>query len=130
VALIVIDASVLIAFLDSNDPHHRRAVEALGASSGDNLVLPASAYAEVLVGPLRREDSAAATVDEILADLGIAIQPITREIARHAAALRAAHSRLRLPDALVLAAGEVLQATSVLTADGVWPRISRRARLV
>jgi hypothetical protein len=44
--------------------------------------------------------------------------------------LRAAHSRLLLPDALVLAAGEVLQATSVLTADRAWARVSQRARLV
>jgi predicted nucleic acid-binding protein len=130
VALIVLDTSVLIAFLDADDPHHRAAVDALSASSGDDLVLPASAYAEVLVGPLRRGGSVASTVDEVLADLRITVAPITREIARRAAALRAAHSRLRPPDALVLAAGEILDAARVLTADRAWPRISRRARLV
>ena len=96
-ALIVIDASVLIAFLDAEDPHHRGAVAALSASSGDNLVLPASAYAEVLVGPLRRGAPMVSAVDEALADLAITIEPITREIAGQAAALRAVIRVSRCP---------------------------------
>lgn len=129
-ALIVVDASVLIAFFDSANPHHKRAVDALTAAAREQLVLPVSAYAEVLVGALRQGSAAAAVVDEAIADLAMQIEPITKDIAHRAAALRATHERLRLPDALVLAVGDALSATSVLTADRLWPRVSRRARLV
>ena len=126
----VVDASVIIAFLDGTDSHHRRAVAALTTASSQRLVLPASAYAEILVGAFRRGASAVSVVDEVVTELAIHVEPITAGIARRAAALRAAHRGLRLPDALVLATGDVLAATSVLTADRLWPRVSRRARLV
>jgi len=92
-------------------------------------VLPASAYAEVLVGPSQRGAAAMTTVDEFLASAAIRIEPLTREIARHAATLRARHRALRLPDALVIATGETLEAL-VLTADRAWLGVSRRARLI
>ena len=128
--MIVVDASVIIAFLDGTDSHHRRAVAALTTASSERLIVPASAYAEILVGVFRRGASAISVVDEILTELAMHVEPITAEIARRAAALRAAHRGLRLPDALGLATGDVLAAVSVLTADRLWPRVSRRARLV
>ncbi len=96
--------------LDGEDRHHRRAVAALTASRGESLVLPASAYAEILVGPARRGVEAVAVVDEVLAALAIHVEPVTREAAGRAAVLRAGHGPLRLPDALVLATGDVLAA--------------------
>jgi predicted nucleic acid-binding protein len=80
-------------------------------------VLPASAYAEVLVGLTRGGPAAVARVEQFVADLGIGIEPLTAPIARRAAALRARHTALRLPDALVLATADALDAP-VLTADG------------
>jgi PIN domain nuclease of toxin-antitoxin system len=130
VAVIVLDASVVIAVLDANDAHHRGAVGALTDATRDQLLLPASAYAEVLVGALRAGAAARAIIDDAIEELAIGITPITAEIARRAAFLRAAHRSLLLPDALVLAAGDVLEATAVLTADRFWSRISRRVRLV
>jgi predicted nucleic acid-binding protein len=47
-----------------------------------------------------------------------------------AAALRARHRSLRLPDALVLATAEVLGAAKVLTADRARTKISRKVRLI
>jgi predicted nucleic acid-binding protein len=128
--IVVVDASVVIAFLDARDRHHARAVDALRASGNDTVVLPASAYAEVLVRPLQRGPAAGAVVDAVVADLGIRVEPITGEIARRAAGLRASHPRLRLPDALVLATGDALDAARILTADGLWPQVSRRARVI
>ena len=128
--MIVVDASVMIGFLDAKDPHHRRAVATLTAMGGESLVLPASAYAEILVGPARRGVEAVATVDEVLTALAVHVEPVTRDVARRAAVLRAAHRPLRLPDALVLATGDVLSATTVLTADRRWSRISRRALVI
>jgi predicted nucleic acid-binding protein len=95
VALIVLDASVLIALLDPNDALHIAARAALARHAGDDLKLPASAYAESLVGPARRGRLAAAkqAIDALLLD----IVPITGQVAEEAAEIRARHSSLRLP---------------------------------
>lgn len=122
--LIVLDAGIVIAALDGSDAHHAAAIAALreARASGDELVVPASAYAESLVGPSRRGNDAVATVDAFLDALPAAIAPASREIGREAAALRAAHgSALRLPDALVLATARVLGASLTLTTDAGWP---------
>jgi predicted nucleic acid-binding protein len=129
-ALIVLDASVIIAFLDSADDHHEAAIAALEATERDDRVLPASAYAEVLVSPMRRGSEAASKVDEALSAIAIRIEPTTSDIARAAARLRARHKSLRLPDALVLATGQVLNAARLLTADRGWPKLDRRARVI
>ena len=129
-ALIVVDASVVIGFLDATDAHHEAAVLALDASAADELVLPATAYAEVLVAPARKGGGAVEQVDEALAALTVRVESVTPSIARAAAALRARHRRLRLPDALVLAAADTLGAAKVLTADRAWARISRKVRLI
>jgi len=128
VALIVLDASVVIAHLDPADALHARAVSALTAVSGDDLVLPASALAETLVSPARRGRlaDARAAIDALL----IGIAPLTDTIAEGAAGLRAAHRTLRLPDALVLATGDHLDADGVLTADRKWARLSSRTRTI
>ena len=120
-ALIVLDASVLIALLDPNDALHPAARAALSRHAGDDLKLPASAYAESLVGPARRGRLAAAkqAIDALLLD----IVPITSQVAEEAAELGARHPSLRLPDALVVATGSVLGAAVVLTGDARWRQL-------
>ena len=127
-AIVVLDASVVIAFLDAADRHHQAAVAALTRVHSEQLVLPASVYAEILVGPGRRGREAMAAAREFVADLPLRVEPISAEIAARAAVLRALHRSLKLPDALVIATGDVLGAVSVLTADRTWSRLSRRAR--
>ena len=129
-AITVLDAGVLIGLFDGDDIHHGRVRAALTESTLEEVVVPASAYAEVLVRPARRGSAAMRLVDDLLADLAAEVVPLTREIARAAAQLRAAHPTLRLPDALVLATGEVTDAGVVLTTDRRWLRYSRRARVV
>lgn len=126
--MIVLDASVVIAHLDPADSLHSRAVRALTAVSGDDLVLPASALAETLVAPARRGRlvDARAAIDTLL----IRIEPLTDAIAEGAAGLRAAHRALRLPDALVIATADHLNADGVLTADRKWRRLSSRTRII
>jgi len=124
---VVLDASVLIAFVDPGDPHHEPAVEALTRRASEDFVLPASAYAESMVGPHRHSSRAVARLDRVLDDLPVHIEPLTRRIARLAAALRASHRSLKLPDALVIATGESLQAAEILTADRAWTKASKRA---
>jgi predicted nucleic acid-binding protein len=130
VALVVLDASVVIAFLDPGDALHDAAVEALTEHQHDELLIPTSAYAEILVAPYRRGAEAVAEVEAFLSDLSIHIEPLTSAIARAAAKLRSESRRLRLPDALVLATADKLEADSVLTGDESWARISGRVTII
>ena len=105
------DAGLLITVLDTGDPHHAQAREALTAARkrGDELVLPASVYAEGLVSPSRRGPEAVATTDQFIDALPARVEPVSRAMGAAATALRATHGRaLRLPDALVVATGRVL----------------------
>jgi predicted nucleic acid-binding protein len=132
-ALTILDAGVIIAILDSSDAHHSAAREAvtLARGRGEELAIPASAYAEVLVGPYRQGASAAAKVDEFLAALPARVEPATREVAARAARLRAEHgARLRLPDALVVATAVELHAGLLLTTDAGWPSMPVRVSVV
>ena len=120
----VLDAGIVIAVLDSDDVHHGVAYGALrdALDRGERLVLPASAYAELMVGPRRAGRDAVATVDAFVDALPATVEPATRDIARGAAALRDSHGRsLRLPDALVLATADHIGADVVLTTDAAWP---------
>jgi predicted nucleic acid-binding protein len=130
VAIVVLDASVAIAFLDAADPHHSGAVAALTRLQGSDMVLPASAYAEMLVGPARRGRAAMDLAREFVMDLAVRVEPISADIAERAAVLRAAHRSLKLPDALVIATADALEATLLLTADRTWTRVNRRARMI
>lgn len=126
-ALIVLDASVVVAFLDPVDLHHRSAVSALEEHAEDEIVLPTSAYAEALVHAAREGELD--TVKEKIRSLLTRIEPIDELIAEEAALLRARHPALRLPDALVLASGDALRADVILTADRRWHDL-RRVRVL
>ena len=105
---LILDASVLIALLDTADAHHERSVDDVEKAdrAGKRLLAPASAYSEALVAFARAErlDDARYTV----AAMGIEIVPMTEAIAERASELRARHERLRLPDAIVLASADCL----------------------
>jgi predicted nucleic acid-binding protein len=121
--LIVLDAGVVIGFLDSNDAHHEAAHRALrdAYDRNDRLVLPASAFAEVLVGPSRVGAEAVAAVRNLIERLPVEIEPLDAEIAVAAATLRARHRSLKLPDALVIATAMHLDADRLVTTDRGWP---------
>ena len=122
-ALIVLDASVLIAHLDPADPVHSQATQTLLEYAADDLRLPASAYAETLVDPARSARLEEAR--EQIASLQLVIVPIDARLAERAARLRARERSIRLPDALVLACGEELDADTILSADKRWRRFER-----
>ena len=125
--LTVVDAGVLIGFLDADDAHHAAAHAALGVARtrNDRLVVPASAYAEILVGPSRRGASAIAAVRELVDRLPITVEPLDAEIAAAAAVIRARHRSLKLPDALVIATAGHLDADHLVTTDRRWPSRSK-----
>jgi predicted nucleic acid-binding protein len=103
VAALILDASVLIALLDTADAHHRQAVDEVEAAdkTGAELVTPASAYCEALVAFARRDRISDAR--EAIEAIGISVTALSASIAERAAELRARHGPLRLPDAIVLA---------------------------
>jgi predicted nucleic acid-binding protein len=114
--------------MDERDAHHPGSLAALSERDGRDLRLPASAYSETLVVPAR-----AGRVDEVrsnLWDLGVSIDALEESTAEEAARLRAHHPTLRLPDALVLAHAEVVDADELLTTDARWKRFSRRVTVV
>jgi predicted nucleic acid-binding protein len=130
VALVVLDASVVIAFLDPDGALHDAAVAAFIEHQHDELVIPASAFSEILVAPNRRGAEAVAEVEAFLSDFSIRVEALTPAIARAAAKLRSESRTLRLPDALVLATAAELGAEVVLTGDESWAKVSDTVTLI
>ena len=126
-ARVALDADVVIAFLDAGDDQHARAVRALGdrLAAGDDILVGASVYAEVMVRPVQR--GADTAVDAFLEAIGATVVPVDRGVARLAAQLRARHRSLRLPDALALATALACGA-ELLTLDQGLRRIAARKR--
>jgi len=120
--LIVLDTGPLIAVLDGDDTHHVAAIAALAGArdSGDPMILPASSYAELLVGPTRRGPDAVAVVDDFLVEIPTTVEALTPEISRIAARLRGG-TGLRLPDALVIATAIHVGSRELITTDRRWP---------
>jgi predicted nucleic acid-binding protein len=117
---VILDAGVVIAMLERADAHHAAARDAIrqARARDDRLVIPASAYSEVLVHPSRRGQSEVDIADAAVDALPARVLPIDRETARSAASLRASTPRrLRLPDAMVLACAVSIGADRVMTTD-------------
>jgi predicted nucleic acid-binding protein len=128
VGVIVLDASLLIAVMDEQDPLHDAATAALAAVEDTDIRLPASAYAECLVGPARhgRVEDAVSRLRDFIG----AVEPATEDIGRRAAEIRAGSRAISLGDALVLATAEILNADAVLTADRAWRGILPTVQVV
>ena len=129
-AVVVLDASVVIGFLDPGDALHHGCVAAITKHQHDDLAIPASVHAEILVAPYRAGPNAVAEVDAFLADLGVKVEAVTPAVARGAARLRSKRAGLRLPDALVIAFADELGADRLLTGDASWAKASRRVTVV
>jgi predicted nucleic acid-binding protein len=121
--LTVIDAGVLIGFLDRNDVHHDAAQQALREmlERSDRIALPASAFAESLVAPSRIGADAVATVRDLTRRVPIDVANLDEDTAITAARLRARHPSVKLPDALVIATAITLDADHLVTTDRKWP---------
>ncbi len=124
---LILDASVLIGLLDTEDSHHDRAVEAVDQAdrAAHQLLTPASAYSEALVAFARA--GRVSDAREAIAGMGIIVVPLTPPIAERAAGLRARHDSLRLPDAFVLATAREHDG-ALLTYDARLARTARRRR--
>jgi len=103
--VIVLDASVLIAHVDSTDAHHDAARRVLHSAAGQDLAASVLTVAEVMVGPAR--DRRGHVVDEVLDALHIARVPLRPDDAATLADLRAT-TGLRMPDCCVLHAAQTV----------------------
>jgi predicted nucleic acid-binding protein len=121
--LTVIDAGVLIGFLDESDVHHDASTrEFESARRRGEIVIPASALAESMVAPARNGDSSLEAVREFIDRLPVLVGDLGAEIAIIAAQIRARHGqRLKLPDALVVATAINWEADVLVTTDRGWP---------
>ncbi|MGN6372162.1 MAG: type II toxin-antitoxin system VapC family toxin [Solirubrobacteraceae bacterium] len=99
VGTIALDASVLIGHLDSNDPHHVRAVRLLEATDGQVLGASAITLAETLVAPARA--GRLADAQSALGRLGVRELAFGDEVASRLTRLRA-DLGVKLPDCCVL----------------------------
>ena len=122
--LIVLDASVAIAALASDDTHHRAATTALATATDDELVLAATTRAEILVGPSRAGGEALTAATDFVE--GCSTIPTTAALADKAAALKARHPALSLPDAIAIVTAELIDADTVWTFDQRWRTIHPR----
>jgi len=104
--VIVLDACVVIAHLESTDVHHRRATELLMATADQQLAVSVITMAEILVGPARAGQLE--RVRGALQQLDLVTVPFSDDAPARLANLRAT-SGLRLPDCCVLLAAETAQ---------------------
>ncbi len=101
--MIVLDASVVIAFLDRGDALHGRATRVLLDHVEERLGANPVTLAEVLVGPTQ-----AGRAEEVLAaleDIGVETIPFAADAPVRLASLRVQHG-LRMPDCCVLLAAD------------------------
>lgn len=123
-ATIVLDSSAILAYLDGGEPVSPVAatvIDQFVATGRNEAVVSAVTVTEALVRPMRAGSaSAIELVDAFLRHFaGLRVEPVSYEIAREAARIRAV-TALRTPDATILATAAVTGARSVVTNDGRW----------
>src|SRR5260370_41826360 len=128
---VVVDASVILGVLDPGDSHHASATRALkkARATGDDIILPASALAEVLVGASRLGADAVRTTEAFVDTIVDQVQNIDRSVARSAAGYRSGHKALRLPETCVLTVVTPIKADAILTTDPECAKEDLRSRL-
>jgi predicted nucleic acid-binding protein len=121
--LTVIDAGVLIGYLDESDAHHETSKRELeSARRQGEIVIPASALAESMVAPARHGDASLEAVRAFVERLPLGVVQLDAEVAIVAAQVRARFGgKLKLPDALVIATAINWEADVLVTTDRGWP---------
>ena len=123
-SVILIDASVLIAYLDSDDAQHTLAEELLAREIDDDFAANPLTLAEVLVIPAR--DGRLEQVQAALHDLDVQELPFPADTAVKLALLRA-DTGLKMPDCCVLLAAESGAGATVARVASFDDRLTRAA---
>lgn len=106
--MIVLDASVLVAYLDGEDRHHEAAETLLAHAVDDDLAVNPLTLAEVLVVPAR--DGRLESVLAVLREVEIEALSLPADTAVRLAQLRVS-TKLRMPDCCVLLTAEDARAS-------------------
>ena len=124
--VIVLDANVLIGFLDSTDSHHAAAMDLLERRFADGFGANVLTVAEALVHPTRieRHDAAMAS----LARIGVQVLPLNISDAAALARVRNTY-RVRMPDAVALHTA-LVTGSELATFDSVLSAAAVRAGVV
>lgn len=124
---IILDSSVVIAFLNSSDRHHVAAKTAISGSNS-NFKISILTVSEAMVKAAGHSEK---RKRELLADLSTAFAPFYPfdiEVAVLAASLRA-QSPLRLPDAIISATATINKA-ELWSCDARLAKVHKGARLI
>jgi predicted nucleic acid-binding protein len=119
--VIVLDASVHVAYLDGEDNQHEQAEALLADAIHDDIGVNPLTLAEALVAPVRSGELD--TVLSVLDDLEVETVPFPADTAVRLAQLRA-DTGLKMPECCVLLAAEDVEAR-VATLDN---RLARAAQ--
>ena len=124
--MIVLDANVIIGFLDASDVHHSHAVRVLEDALAEGYAASVLTVAEALIHPTRLglQDSASVALKEI----GLTILPLSSEDAPSLARVRAQYG-VRMPDAIVLHAA-LTTGAKLATFDGDLAAAAREAGII
>lgn len=106
--MIVLDASVLIAYLDGEDDHHAAADRLFAQAIDEDLAASPLTLAEVLVVPVR--DGRLHQAQAAFRDLEVRELPFPADAAIRLAGVRVS-TGLKMPDCCVLLAAEVAGAS-------------------
>jgi predicted nucleic acid-binding protein len=124
VGLILLDSTVIVGFLDSDDALHDASVSRLKELAGKPLTASVISYAEVMTGA-RRGHHPEEKVEGFFNALIQELLPVDKAVAARAAALRGQRKSLRMPDALILASADSHpEVDTVLYADADWTKIA------
>ena len=132
-ATIVLDSSAVLAYLDGGEVVSSAAavvIDDFVRTGRNDAIVSTVSVTEALVRPMRAgSDAAIELVEAFLRHYpNLRFEPVSHEIAREAARIRAA-TALRTPDATILATAAVLGAEVVVTNDGRWAPALERAGL-
>jgi predicted nucleic acid-binding protein len=122
VGVALLDSSAVVAFLNGDDALHDAADSAIRSAAREHgLTVSTVTIAEVLTGAkLGHHDET--LIRRFLSEVVTARIPVDEQIAERAAELRAGSRTLRMPDALILATGD-LHADVVVTGDTRWSKV-------
>jgi predicted nucleic acid-binding protein len=113
--VIILDAAVLVGYLDDSDQHHPATVQALTEYAHETFAVSALNLTETLVRPASRGQSDRAQ-QVLVGDLDITTVPILGTDAPRLAEIRAL-TALKMPDCCVLLAAERTGAWATVTFD-------------
>ena len=115
----LLDTSAVVGFLHADDTLHEAADRAVRAAAREHaLAVSAVTFAELLTGAkLGHHDEP--LLRRFLMEVVATRIPVDEQVAERAADLRAGRRTLRMPDALILATGD-LHADVVVSGDRRW----------